>query len=213
LTTEYARYLERLNNIVYTEVVPKLALVDFFTEHAYKREPDLTSKEPLIWYIQSGLLSDITFSLHRLVDSGSNSKGQPTRSIRHFLNYTRDNIAAIDWKEPLTLSDIYRHKNALRAVRDEIGRLDKRRNTFFGHYDDEFFFNPDKLDEDYPFSNEDAKTLVRTFQGILSDHNWAFAGRGSISMEHVVYVAAESLLERILSDRKVTPEKPVRSHP
>jgi hypothetical protein len=202
LTTEYAQYLQRLNNIVYTELVPKLALVDFFTAHAYKREPDLTSKEPLIWYIQSGLLSDITFSLHRLVDCGGNSKGQPTRSIRHFLSYTKENIAAIEWKKPLTLPDIYRHKAALRSVKDEIARLEKRRNKFFAHYDDEFFFNPDKLDQDYPFTNEDAGTLVRTFQRILSDHNWAFAGKGLISMEHVVYVAAESLFERMLSERR-----------
>jgi hypothetical protein len=113
---------------VYTELVPKLALVDFFTAHAYKREPDLTSKEPLIWYIQSGLLSDITFSLHRLVDCGGNSKGQPTRSIRHFLSYTKENIAAIEWKKPLTLPDIYRQgRSQVRKGRDrQAGKTQKQ---------------------------------------------------------------------------------------
>jgi hypothetical protein len=193
LTTEYSRYLRRLNDIVYTEVVPKLALFDFFTEHVYTRVSDPLSQEPLIGYIQSGLLSDVTFSLHRLIDTGGR-QNKPRRNIPDFLRYTRDNIADITWKTPLTLTDLNRHHSALRAVESLTKRLRERRNNFFGHYDAEFFYEPDKLETEFPFSNEDAKSLVRTFQRILSDHNWAFSGTGTIGVEGFVYICRREAL-------------------
>lgn len=70
---EYRRYLERLKQIVSMEVVPKTAMFDYFTRHIYRIDQDPVKAEPLIWYIQSALLSDLTFSLHRLYDGAGQS--------------------------------------------------------------------------------------------------------------------------------------------
>ncbi len=78
----------------------------------------------------------------------------------------------------------------------------KRRNKFFGHYTEKFFYEPEKINDDFPFSNEDAMTLVRVLQKIVSAHMRAFHGNVSISMEGFVYVAAEKLYEAIRRNHK-----------
>lgn len=195
MENEYQKYLDRLDHLIYVEVVPKTALFDYFTKHLYKVDANPYEVEPMIWFIQSALYSDITFSIFRLFDK----KGD--RNIFHFLNYTEQHLHSITWKKPLSLIEINEQRAALSAATTQFENLRKRRNKFFGHYDKKFFYEPDKINDDFPFSNEDAITLVRVLQRIISDHNRAFHGRASLSLEGSIYVAAEKLYEAIRKNR------------
>lgn len=186
---EYEQYLNRLDGIIYQEVVPKTAVFDYFTSHLYAYDSEPYQVEPLIFFLQSAFYSDITFSIFRLFDKSSD------RNIYHFLNHTEQHLSSIRWKTPLDLTQINQQRHALVQVSDQVENLRKRRNKFFGHYDKKFFYEPEKMNDDFPFSNEDAKTLVRVLQGIISEHNHAFHGRGSISMDNFVYLAAEKLYD------------------
>lgn len=189
--TEYEKYLERLDEIVAMEVVPKVAIFDYFTAHA-KRAGEIPDEvEPLQWYLRSALYSDVTFSIFRLFDRVGD------RNIYHFLSYARKNLAAIAWKTPLTSIDIDRHEEALKDVTGLIENLKKRRNKFFGHYDKRYFYEPDLINTSFPFSNDDAKALVRVLQTIVADHKRALTGSSSISMDGFVYVAAEKLYKKL----------------
>jgi hypothetical protein len=97
MSTEYKRYLDRLNHIVFVEVVPKMAVFDYFTAHA--PPVDNESTETLLWFIRSGLHSDITFSLFRLIDEHGG------RNIYDFLKYTNKYFRTIPWKTPLTQAE------------------------------------------------------------------------------------------------------------
>jgi hypothetical protein len=189
MENEYEKYLDRLNHLIYSELVPKTAVFDYFTEHLYKVDENPYEVEPMLWFIQSALYSDITFSIFRLFDKNGD------RNIFHFLNYTEQHLHSIAWKTPLSLTEINEQRAALSAVTTQIENLRKRRNKFFGHYDKKFFYEPQKIDDDFPFSNEDAKILVRVLQRIISGHMRAFHGRGSLSLEGFIYVAAEKLYE------------------
>ncbi|WP_116812404.1 hypothetical protein [Steroidobacter cummioxidans] len=188
---EYYRYLERLDQLVSFEVVPKLAIFDYFTVHAKKAGEIPDEVEPLQWYLISALYSDITFSIFRLFDTGGG------RNIYHFLSHARDNLESIAWTEPLTPADIDRHDKILEDVFGAKENLRKRRNKFFGHYDKDYFYEPDLINESFPFSNDDAKALVRALQTIISDHKRALTGTGSISIDGFVYVAAEKLYKKL----------------
>ncbi len=189
MSTEYKRYLDRLNHIVFVEVVPKMAVFDYFTAHA--PPVDNESTETLLWFIRSGLHSDITFSLFRLIDEHGG------RNIYDFLKYTKKYFRTIPWKTPLTQADLNEQTDSLTAVEALIDRLKDRRNKFFGHYDAAFFYEPERIDTAFPFSNEDAKALIRTLQRILSAHTHAFSGTGTMSMEGVFYAATEKLFEKL----------------
>jgi AbiU2 len=195
LSVEYERYLERLNKILYLEVAPKTAIFDYFTEHMYARDQDANSAEPLMWFIQSGLYSDITFSLFRLIDEGGD------RNIYDFLDHAEESLSSVRWKTPLTLADISKHRSSLDAIKPQMWNLKKRRNKFFGHYDKAFFYEPDRINAAFPFSNDDAKTLVRTLQGILSAHTLALNGTATVSVEGFFYLAAERLFEKLQAHR------------
>jgi hypothetical protein len=195
LSIEYERYLERLNQIVSQEVVPKMAIFDYFTKHIYTRGEDPNSIEPLMWYVQSGLTSDITFSLFRLIDRGSD------RNIYHFLTHTEQHLARISWKTPLTLAAIEEQRDSLVAVDLQIANLRKRRNKLFGHYDKEFFYEPDNINVCFPFSSEDAKSLIRTLQMIISAHMYALKGTASVSIDGFAYAAAEKLYTKLRDHR------------
>lgn len=189
--TEYEKYLERLDEIVAMEVVPKVAIFDYFTVHA-KREGEIPDEvEPLQWYLRSALYSDVTFSIFRLFDRVGD------RNIYHFLSYAQNNLTAIAWKTPFTSIDIDRNEEALKDVAGLIENLKKRRNKFFGHYDKSYFYEPDLINTSFPFSNDDAKTLVRVLQTIVADHKRALTGSSSISMDGFVYVAAEKLYKKL----------------
>ncbi len=196
MSAEYERYLERLNKILYLELVPKTAVFDYFTEHVYARDRDANSAEPLMWFIQSGLYSDVTFSLFRLIDRGGD------RNIYHFLDHAEQSLSSIHWKTPLTLADISKHRSSLDAIKPQIENLKKRRNKVFGHYDKAFFYEPDSINAAFPFSNDDAKTLVRTLQGILSAHALALNGTATVSVEGFFYLAAERLFEKLRAHRE-----------
>jgi hypothetical protein len=173
------------------EVVPKVAIFDYFTAHA-KRIGEIPDEvEPLQWYLRSALYSDVTFSIFRLFDKA----GQ--RNIYHFLSHARNDLAAIAWKTQLTSIDIDRHENALNDVAGIIENLRKRRNKFFGHYDKDYFYEPDLINSSFPFSNDDAKALVRVLQTIVADHKRALTGSSSISIDGFVYGAAEKLYKKL----------------
>ena len=188
---EYHKYLERLDQLVSFEVVPKVAIFDYFTVHAKNAGEIPDEVEPLQWYLTSALYSDVTFSIFKLFDKVGD------RHIYHFLSYARNNLAAIAWKSPLTHSDIDRHEQNLKDVSELINNLRKRRNKFFGHYDKDYFYEPDLINASFPFSNDDAKALVRVLQIIVADHKRALTGRSSISIDGFVYVAAEKLYKKL----------------
>lgn len=189
--SEYKEYLVRLDQLVSREVVPKTAIFDYFTEHIDKYGDDLIKVEPLIWYIQSAFYYDITFSIFRLFDKGAD------RNIYHFTEQAKAQLSSIAWKTPLTAADIANHESKLSNVAPIVENLRKRRNKFFAHYDKKFFFDPDKINVDFPFSNEDAKALVRVLQSIIGDHKRAFDGSISISVDGFVYAAAENMYEKL----------------
>ena len=188
---EYRAYLSRLKELVATEVVPKMAIFDYFTDHIYRRDAEPTQVEPLMVYLQSALTSDLTFSIFRLYDR----KGG--HNIYHFLKHTRTYLSSIDWKHPLTLEDLAKQEQQLHQLEPLVTKLKERRNKLFGHYDRKYFYEPDQLDVDLAFSNEDAKSLVRLLQAILADHSRALVGTASISIDGFIYLAAERMYEKL----------------
>ena len=188
---EYLNYLTRLKDIVALEVVPKTAIFDFFTSHIYKRDEEPEKVEPLICYLQSALFTDITFSIYRIYDRNAD------RNIFDFVKNAKQYADTIEWKTPLTEADFRSQHQRLRSIKKELDNLRQRRNKYFAHYDNEYFFNPNRMQDELPFSNEDAKSLVRVAQSILSDHSHAFDGSAAISIDGFVYVAAEQLYERL----------------
>lgn len=189
--TEYQKYLERLDQIVSMEVVPKVAIFDYFTVHAKNVGEIPDEVEPLQWYLRSALYSDVTFSIFKLFDKVGD------RHIYDFLSYARKNLSKISWKSPLTSADIDRQEEALQGIEGAIENLKKRRNKFFGHYDKKYFYEPDSINTSFPFSNDDAKTLVRVLQTIVADHKRALTGSSSISIDGFIYAAAEKLYKKL----------------
>ncbi|MDA1074388.1 MAG: hypothetical protein O3A63_06455 [Proteobacteria bacterium] len=190
-TEEYTRYLRRLQQIVVREVVPKTAVFDYFSHKIYDLDEDPQRVEPLIWYIQSGLLADLTFSIYRLYDKRSQ------KSILDFTHMTRLSLDNITWMKPLSSADLDRHDALLESVDPICENLRKRRNKLFAHYDSDFFFEPDRVDRVYPFSTDDAKRLVRVLQKILADHSRALDGSVAASLDGFAYAAAEKLYGKL----------------
>ena len=180
-----------MDQIVSMEVVPKVAIFDYFTAHAKNAGEIPEEVEPLQWYLKSALYSDVTFSIFKLFDRVGD------RHIYHFLSYSRSNLVSIEWKTALTNVDIDRHEAALQDVVGLVENLKKRRNKFFGHYDKNYFYEPDLIDTSFPFSNDDAKALVRVLQTIVADHKRALTGSSSISIDGFVYAAAEKLYKKL----------------
>ena len=188
----YRQYLERLTQLVYQELVAKVAVFDYFTKHAYGYGDEPSDVEPLIWFFQSGLYYDVTFSLFRLIDQNNSD-----RNVYHFLNYTEQNVKKIAWKKPLPAGEIKRLRDSMLSVSPEVNCLIKRRNKFFGHYDKEFFYEPDKIEDEYPFTNQDAVAIVRVLQGVVASCHEAFFGSRPMSVEGFYYAHAEGFYEAL----------------
>lgn len=190
---EYGRYLNRLANLVYSELVPKVAMLDFFTEHVSEFKTPPEEVEPLLWFVRSGLQYDVTFSLYRLVYNR-----QSDRNIIHFLKVTDGSFDQIKWVETFEKSAIAEHLSDWEARDELVSRLVKRRNKFFAHYDEEFFYDPDILTEVYPFSMEDTKTLTRQLQNTIHFYCRRHSGSMPISMEGFVHGATYRLFENLI---------------
>lgn len=192
---DYPAYLGRLKNLVYLELVGKAAVFDYFTRHAGRGEDeDVLTAVPLLWFFQSGLLHDLTLSLSRLFETSSDPN---SRNIRHFLATTERLLPQIPWTKPVSSATVMSHRRLLDGVRRETERLIARRNKFFAHYDGSFFDEPDAMEQRYPFTNDDAISLVRVLQKIVSDYHEALHGSRVISMEEVFYIHAERVYEQM----------------
>jgi hypothetical protein len=187
---EYQNYVQRLADLVYNELVPKIALLDYFTVHAYEHSPSPEEIEPLLWFVNSGLHYDTTFSLYRLV-----YPKQSDRNIVHFLNVTKQNFNQIEWADPFQKASIDKHLADWASKSETTGRLVTRRNKFFAHYDKDYFYDPDKLSVEVPFSVEDAKDLVRLLQNTISFYHYHLFGSRRVSLEGFVYSGADQLYQ------------------
>ncbi len=191
VTDEYRRYLKRLEEIVSMEVVPKTAMFDYFSSNIYEFDDDPAQVEPLVWYIQSALLSDLTFSIYRLYDD------QADRNLYDFIRFSRNNASKIAWKSPLLTEDFKEQQSLLKGVHLVKENLRKRRNMYFAHYAEDYFYDPNLIQHELPFSNEDAKSLVRVAQRIISRHSFALDGSSAISVEGFIYAASENLYGKL----------------
>ena len=191
MTNQYKNYLRRLQEIVGLEVVPKTAIFDYFTSHIYKEDEAPEEVEPLIWYLQSALLTDLTFTIYRLYDRGAD------RNIYHFVEFADQNKSKIEWLKPLERSDYEKQRELLSSIENITDTLKKRRNKYFAHYDKKYFYDPDQIEAELPFSNNNAKHLVRVAQGILNQHSHALDGTGKISIDGFAYVAADNLYQKL----------------
>lgn len=199
---EYEQYLIRLRDLVYVELVTKVATFDYLSEHTKQFSHDPTEVEPLLWPIISGLHYDITFSLHRLVYGGNSD-----RNIIHFLNVTGNEFKRISWKEPFPRREIGAFIAQWQGKSEVIDRLTERRNKFFAHYDKEHFYEPDVSLQAVPFSVEDAKDLTRMLQRTVSFFSGHLFGSWPISMEGFVYAGAERLYETMRCNYKEAERK------
>jgi hypothetical protein len=105
--SEYQEYLERLDQLISMEVVPKTAIFDYFTEHIGNYGDDPMKVEPLIWYIQTAFYSDITFSIFRLFDKGGD------RNVYHFTEYAKAQLSSIAWTLTTSIQDLLQPESAL----------------------------------------------------------------------------------------------------
>lgn len=190
--SEYKPYLERLTHLVYIELVPKAAIFDYFTDHSSEHGVNLAEVEPLVWFIESGLHYDLTFSIMRLFDRNSE------RNIYHFIDFAEKHVGEIAWRTPLDAAAFREQRAHLEQVEPIVQRLRKRRNKFFAHYGKKYFYDPGSVSRDYPLTNEDAKTLVRALQHVLINHSHAFKSGGTMSMEGVFYMAASRLYKQMV---------------
>lgn len=191
VTEEYSKYLKRLQEIVSMEVVPKTAMFDYFTSDIYKFREKPQEVDPLVCYIQSALLSDLTFSIFRLFDDKAD------RNLYDFVRFSRNNAEKIDWKTPLTLDDFKEQQSLLKSIHHQKDTLRKRRNMYFAHYAEEYFFEPNLINKRLPFTNEDAKSLVRIAQKIISKHSYALDNSFAISIDGFVHAASYNLHEKL----------------
>lgn len=196
---DYKTYLNRLKQLVYIELVTKVAVFDYFSEHAPRYGESRFEVEPLLWPIISGLHYDVTLSLYRLVHNRSSD-----RNILHFLKITKAVRRDIAWMEPVEETDIDRFLDRWAAKADVISNLVKRRNKFFAHYDKEHFLEPDVSLGVYPFDVNDAKDLTRLLQDTVSFFNGCLYGSRPLSMEGFVYSRAERLFETMREAWKET---------
>ncbi|MDR9759428.1 hypothetical protein RJJ37_07245 [Rhizobium redzepovicii] len=194
---EYQEYLLRLTHLVYTELVPKVAMLDYFSVHANEFSPPPNEVEPLLWFVNSGLFYDTTFSLYRLVHPI-----QSDRNVIHFLRITKDNYKRIEWTKQFKRGVIIEHLSEWEGQSEIIDRLVKRRNKFFAHYDKEYFYEPDGLTDEVPFTIDEAKDLTRLLQKTVGFYHQHVYGSTPISMEGFVYAGAYRMYELMRNNYK-----------
>lgn len=187
VTERFRAYLDRLRSLVYMELGPKVAVANYFHRDIYGFKEHPEDVDPLIWFFQSGLHYDVTLSLHRLVDR----RGE--RNIFHFIDFMERDVGKIQWKRKPDLSFFSDCRAKLSAISVSIDHLKTRRDKFFAHYDKRFFYEPDKMDVDCPFTSQDAIEVVRALQFVVAGASEAFAGAIPIAVEGFYRAGAEKM--------------------
>jgi hypothetical protein len=194
-TEEYSQYLKQLQYVVYDQLLPQVVMIRTIAKQARDFDVTTIEVEPLLHHIFTGLTHEIVLLLARLFD-----KKNSDYNIYHFIEYARTNLAVIEWKDPVAISNesLKEQLHLIAAHETTIEMLRKQRNKYYAHYDKKYFFSPEALETDYPFSVDDAVSLMVLLQTVIAKHSLALWLSCRICMDHACEMAAYRLFSTLL---------------
>ena len=199
-TEEYRQYLAQLQHVVYDQLLPQVVMIKTIAKQARDFNVTIIEVEPLLHYVFSGLTHEIVLLLARLFD-----KKHSDYNIYHFIEYARANITAIEWKDPTAISvvSLGAQLATIAAHETTIEMLRKQRNKHYGHYDKKYFFTPEALEKDYPFSVGDATELIALLQAVIGEHSFALTHSCRVCMDHIYEAGAYRLFSTVMETQKI----------
>ena len=209
-TEEYNKYLRQLQHIVYDQLLPQLVMMKTISKQASDFGVTIIEVEPLLHYVFAGLTHEIVLLIFRLFDEKNSDY-----NILHFIKYTKENVSVIKWKDTTAMSvaSLDKQLEQIASHKTRITMLSKQRNKHYAHYDKKYFFSPEALERDYPFSVNDAAELIILLQKIIGEHSYALNHSCRVCMDRVFEMAAYRLFSMLLEAHKQSRRNHQQSSP
>ena len=164
----YVAYLEALWNY-FSVTAMKTRTLSAYSDHLTE-DSSVIESFPIAPILQESLQVDCVLTITKLTEENRSEKNIPK-----FLNFTESNWEKIRWSErsgrgKLTPKKVKEQREGLEKISDILLGFMRQRDKYFAHYDNDYFFNPYKLFEDYPNINKDLYKVMGTIEGILREH-------------------------------------------
>jgi hypothetical protein len=190
----YKKLIERFEQIIYDNIAIKLAALKGFSENLNSDYDKSIKSFPLIIFVVESLLVDSVLTVNKIVEDNSD------RTIKYLLNFADKNLAILKDRFPkLTEELLLKHKTELKGLEATIKRLKTQRDKYYAHSDKEYFLEPGRIATDFPNTYNDLIDVLRTLQGIISEHMLVTEGSVRICISDFVYVNAHRTVDLLKS--------------
>jgi hypothetical protein len=187
----YESYIDKLEDIIYNHIAIKLATLRGFNESLQKEDKKIIESFPLMYFIVESLHVDNVLTVSKLTEINKNGKTFTT-----FINFTETNIEILKEKYPnLNHEIIIDNRLKLESIKEKIARIKKQRDSYYAHSDNEYFFEPNKIQKDFPDTFEDLEDITRVLQSIISVHRKIISGSMRVCMSSFIYLNAYKTID------------------
>jgi len=183
ITDNYKLIVDRLEHIIYDNIVVKLASYSGFNKSLNDDYEGSIKSFPLLFYIVESLQVDNVLTVYKIVHN------REERTIHYLLKYAKENISILSTKYPNLSTDILiKHEKALADVAEHVNRIKTQRDKYYAHSDKEYFLEPGNLLMDFPNTYDDLVNISIKLQGVISDHREIVYGNRRVCISDFVYL-------------------------
>lgn len=195
---QYESYISTYCDLIYSKVALKLGVYKAHVE-ALEREPyDMKRANPLMPLMVESIQIDCVMTVSKLIESGRGD-----RTFQKFLAFVESNIKAISKFYPeISASLVSEQRAALEAIESQVGSILTQRDKYFAHADKKYFFDPERITEDFPETYAELAKIVQALQGIVGKHKQLTTGGYPVCIAGFAYAFSDKILNHVKEAEK-----------
>ncbi|WP_018984359.1 AbiU2 domain-containing protein [Salinimonas chungwhensis] len=190
---QYESYVLTYCDLIYSKVALKLGVYKAHVE-ALEREPyDMTRANPLMPLMVESIQVDCVMTVSKLIE-----RDRGDRTFQKFLAFVESNIKSINKAYPkVNASLVTEQRLELDQVEAQVSNILTQRDKYFAHADKKYFFEQNKITEDFPDTYHELVQILRTLQGIVGKHQELMTGGFPVCMAGFAYAFSDKTINHV----------------
>ncbi|MCF7364553.1 hypothetical protein L3V31_21190 [Vibrio sp. J1-1] len=190
---QYESYISTYSDLIYSKVALKLGVYQAHVE-ALEREPyDMNRANPLMPLMVESIQIDCVMTVSKLIEHGRGD-----RTFQKFLAFVERNMKAISKVYPeIEMSLVNEQRQALKEVESQVSSILTQRDKYFAHADKKYFFDQNKITDDFPETYNELIQILRALQRIVGKHQQLMTGAHPMCMAEFAYAFSDRTLNHV----------------
>ncbi|EOW9364562.1 hypothetical protein AB2359_17555 [Vibrio cholerae] len=195
---QYESYVSTYCELIYLKVALKLGVYQAHVDAIERDSYDMIRANPLMSLMVESIQIDCVMTVSKLIE-----RGRGDRTFQKFLAFVETNIKAISKVYPAINTALVNEQRALlQSVENQVSSILTQRDKYFAHADKQYFFEQNKIIEDFPDTYNELVQIIRVLQSIAGKHQQLMGDGHPICIAEFAYAFSDKTLNHIKAAEK-----------